>query len=115
MVRSTDGPGTLGWQHFHPMGDFPAEPWPTAETGAGRAETRSHSRVATILFPSSHPEPPASPPRLLVVDDNDAFRESLVALLVSGGIEVVAEVSSGREALEVAARLDPDVVLMDVR
>src|SRR5439155_22491523 len=47
--------------------------------------------------------------------DNDGFRESLVALLVSAGMEVVGEASSGREALELAEDVAPDVVLMDVR
>jgi signal transduction histidine kinase len=51
----------------------------------------------------------------MVVDDNDGFRESLVALLVSGGMNVVGEASSGREAVELLDELEPDVVLMDVR
>jgi signal transduction histidine kinase len=74
-------------------------------------------RMATILFPRTV-EPVATPtgaPRLMVVDDNEGFRESLVALLVSAGIDVVGEASSGREALEVAGDVLPDVVLMDVR
>jgi signal transduction histidine kinase len=50
-----------------------------------------------------------------VVDDNDGFRESLVALLISGGVDVVGEASSGREALDLVAALSPDIVLMDVR
>jgi DNA-binding NarL/FixJ family response regulator len=52
---------------------------------------------------------------VLVVDDNDGFRESLIALLVSGGIEVAGEASSGREALELVNEIRPDIVLMDVR
>lgn len=59
-----------------------------------------------------------SPParvRVLVVDDNDGFRESLLALLDAGDLEVVGEASSGLEALEVVEQVHPDVVLMDVR
>jgi signal transduction histidine kinase len=52
--------------------------------------------------------------RLLVVDDNDGFRESLAALLDGGDLEVVGEATSGLEALEAVRRLAPDVVLMDV-
>jgi signal transduction histidine kinase len=98
------------------MDDLPTDPWPSERRMAsGRDDSRPRSRVATILFPSARPESPAAPPRLLVVDDNDGFRESLVALLVSGGMEVVGEAAGGREALELAGRLEPDVVLMDVR
>jgi signal transduction histidine kinase len=78
------------------------------------AAGRSRSRVSTLLFPNTTETAP-SVPRLMVVDDNDGFRESLIALLVSGGIEVVGEASSGREALDMVERIAPDVVLMDVR
>jgi len=53
--------------------------------------------------------------RVLVVDDNDGFRESLLALLATDDLDVVGEARSGRESLELVAKLDPDIVLMDVR
>ncbi len=53
--------------------------------------------------------------RVLVVDDNQGFRESLLALLATEDLEVVGEASSGRESLALVASLRPDVVLMDVR
>jgi len=52
--------------------------------------------------------------RAVVVDDHPVFRRGLVALLRSSGIEVAAEATSGEEAVEVAARERPDVVLMDL-
>ena len=54
--------------------------------------------------------------RVLIADDDDLMRAGLVELL-SGEpeIEIVGEASTGREAVERARRLDPDVVLMDVR
>jgi len=54
--------------------------------------------------------------RVLIADDDDLMRAGLVELL-SGEpeIEVVGEASTGREAVERARRLAPDVVLMDVR
>lgn len=54
-------------------------------------------------------------PRVMVVDDNAGFRESLLALLDAGDLEVVGEARSGEEALSIIERLTPDVVLMDVR
>jgi signal transduction histidine kinase len=52
--------------------------------------------------------------RVLVVDDNDGFRESLLSLLETGDLEVVGEASSGLAALEAVEHVRPDVVLMDV-
>ncbi|MGI8886230.1 MAG: response regulator [Gaiellaceae bacterium] len=54
--------------------------------------------------------------RVLIADDDDLMRAGLVELL-SGEheVEIVGEASTGREAVERARRLTPDVVLMDVR
>jgi DNA-binding NarL/FixJ family response regulator len=58
-----------------------------------------------------------SPPlRVLIVDDNPVIRMGLRMLLQpEAGLEVVAEVGDGAEALAEAARSEPDVVLLDVR
>ena len=54
--------------------------------------------------------------RVLIADDDDLMRAGLAELLSGeAGIEVVGEASTGREAVERARRLGPDVVLMDVR
>jgi DNA-binding NarL/FixJ family response regulator len=54
--------------------------------------------------------------RVLVADDEDLMRAGLVELLSSDPtIEVVGQASTGREALQLAGRLRPEVVLMDVR
>jgi DNA-binding NarL/FixJ family response regulator len=54
--------------------------------------------------------------RVLIADDDDLVRAGLVELLSNDPtIEVVGQASTGREALERARRLSPDVVLMDVR
>jgi len=52
--------------------------------------------------------------RVLVVDDHRALREALVELLDLLGFEVVGEAADGADATAVAARLAPDVVLMDL-
>lgn len=54
-------------------------------------------------------------PRILIVDDHALAREGLKAVLAAGGFDVVADVATGEEAVELAQTLVPDVVLMDVR
>jgi DNA-binding NarL/FixJ family response regulator len=54
--------------------------------------------------------------RILLVDDQALFREGLRTLLsVRPDLEVVGEAENGREALDIAAQLQPDVILMDLR
>lgn len=70
------------------------------------------------------PEPPTAPAdpeaselevRVLLVDDHRTVREGLAALLRGEeGIRVVGEATNGPMAIELAARLQPDVVVMDV-
>ncbi|MGW3116215.1 response regulator [Streptomyces sp. NPDC001107] len=56
------------------------------------------------------------PVSVLLCDDHVVVRAGLRALLSSAdGIEVVGEAGSGEEALAMAARLHPDVVLMDLQ
>ena len=52
--------------------------------------------------------------RVAVADDHALFRESLKSLLVARGHEVVAEARNGREAVEVAKSIAPEIVLMDL-
>ena len=54
--------------------------------------------------------------RVLIADDDDLMRAGLVELLgADPEIEIIGQASTGREAVEQARRLAPDVVLMDVR
>ena len=52
--------------------------------------------------------------RVLVVDDHPMVRAGLASMLTDDEIEVVGEASSGAEAVESVARLDPELVLLDV-
>lgn len=55
-------------------------------------------------------------PRVLIADDHDLAREGLRALLErSGTYTVVAEASTGEEALALAAEHNPDLALLDIR
>lgn len=54
--------------------------------------------------------------RVIVADDQDLVRTGLVMILgAQPGIEVVGEAADGIQALEVATRLRPDVLLVDIR
>ena len=54
--------------------------------------------------------------RLLIVDDQQLFAESLSLFLTNYApeIRVIGIASGGRQAIDLAARLSPDVILMDV-
>jgi DNA-binding NarL/FixJ family response regulator len=53
--------------------------------------------------------------RVLIADDHRLFAEALQAILdADERIDVVAQAGDGREAVELARELDPDVVLMDI-
>jgi DNA-binding NarL/FixJ family response regulator len=54
--------------------------------------------------------------RVLLVDDDAAYLESLEALLANDErVKIVGKALSGEEALEIAAANEPDVVVVDVR
>jgi DNA-binding NarL/FixJ family response regulator len=53
--------------------------------------------------------------RVLVVDDQVLIRAGLAALLRAAGLEVVGEAADGEEAVRMAAAVEPDVILMDIR
>jgi len=53
--------------------------------------------------------------RVLLVDDHKMFRDGLRVLInAEPGMEVVGEAVDGREAVEMARRLSPDVAIMDI-
>ena len=54
-------------------------------------------------------------PRVLIADDQDLVRTGFRMILTARGITVVGEAADGAEALTEARRLQPDVVLMDIR
>lgn len=54
-------------------------------------------------------------PRVIVADDNAVVRSGLVSLLEAGGVNVIADAADGEKVIELAERLRPDLVLLDVR
>ncbi|MFN8223111.1 MAG: response regulator transcription factor [Gaiellales bacterium] len=51
---------------------------------------------------------------ILLVDDHPLTREALSALLEQHGFDVIGQASDGEEAIEMAADLDPELVLLDL-
>lgn len=57
----------------------------------------------------------SEPIRILIADDHFVVRQGLAALLVArNGMVVVGEAATGREAVDLARKLQPDVILMDM-
>jgi DNA-binding NarL/FixJ family response regulator len=57
----------------------------------------------------------SGPIRVLIADDHAMFRQGVREMLSTDeGIEVVGEAENGQEAVALAEKLDPDVVLLDV-
>ena len=57
----------------------------------------------------------SAPQRLLIIDDHPLFRRGVMQLVqMAGQFDVVGEASSGQEGIEMARRLAPDMVLLDL-
>ena len=52
--------------------------------------------------------------QVLIVDDNDMTRETLRVILRSEGYSVVGEAMDGDHAVDMAEKLKPDLILLDV-
>jgi DNA-binding NarL/FixJ family response regulator len=55
------------------------------------------------------------PGKILIVDDHPSFRATARAVLSADGFDVVGEAEDGGSGIEAAARLRPDLVLLDVQ
>ena len=52
---------------------------------------------------------------ILIVDDHPMLRRGVKQLLeLEAGLDAIGEASSGQEALEIAERLEPDLILLDL-
>jgi DNA-binding NarL/FixJ family response regulator len=54
-------------------------------------------------------------PTVLIVDDHAGFRDAATSLLEAEGFHVVGTAADGVQALSEAARLHPDIVLLDIQ
>jgi DNA-binding NarL/FixJ family response regulator len=56
-----------------------------------------------------------NPIRVLIADDHRLFAQALEAILATDErIEIAGHARDGREAVDLASKLDPDVILMDI-
>jgi two-component system response regulator NreC len=74
--------------------------------------------MTTYRTPSTTTTAPVKRPfgsiRVLIVDDHTVLRDTLRLLLeMHGEVEVVGEAGDGRQAIDLAEQLKPDVILMD--
>jgi two-component system, NarL family, response regulator DesR len=80
---------------------------------AGSRTTRCSSAPSS---PYRLPVSASQPIRILLVEDNDVFRQALELLLgMQAGLEVVGAVAEGTAVVAACQRLDPDVCVMDFR
>jgi CheY-like chemotaxis protein len=94
-------------------GDQPAATDSSASRGP-LAEDRASYDPAVQQHPSLTAAP-TPPPRVLIADDAPAMRTALRGLLQDHGLPVIGEAADGLQAVTMAAALQPDVVVMDVR
>jgi len=53
--------------------------------------------------------------KVLLIDDHTLFRVGLEGLLATRGIEILASVNTGIDSVELVKKLQPDIVLLDMR
>jgi AmiR/NasT family two-component response regulator len=58
---------------------------------------------------------PSAPCRIIIADDESLIRLDLREMLVHLGYDVVGEAGDGRSAIELARKLRPDLVIMDIK
>ena len=77
------------------------EPPSSEESPAGSAEKKHVAGAKKTL-------------RVLIVDDHEAVRRGLKSAVIGTGWDVCGEATNGKEAIEMARELQPDVVVLDI-
>jgi len=123
-VRSTNGGGSL-FIIAVPDGQKPLDRRQTTEDGRQKTVGVGPRAYPTSATPGNHgvgcPNAEESrlgsrlPLRVLLADDHKIVREGIQCMLVGEpDIEIVGQAGNGREAVDLAYELEPDVVVMDV-
>ena len=53
--------------------------------------------------------------KVTIIDDHTLFREGLQRLLVRHDIDVISSVSNGEEGINSIEKIEPDIILLDLR
>lgn len=77
-------------------------------------DVKTSSPATATTDPMSLPWRSASPPKILLVEDDPVSSQTMQSLLLRKGFTVVGVCVSGEEALDAARRSDIDLVLMDI-
>src|SRR5919199_384884 len=96
---------------------------PATRARARRSSPRCHSRCRVPPMSDMALEPEdgvlgqeQAPRRVIIADDHELARLGLRTMLApEPDLEVVGEAATGREAVELSRRLEPDLVLMEIR
>ncbi len=116
QVESTPGWGTRVRAMIPYRAEVPASVWggrASVETGPNAAYEVA-SRIKPL--PQTRAGGEAEKVRVLIVDDHAMVRQGVRAILeAGGGIGIVGEAEDGAQAVELAASLLPDVILMDLQ
>src|SRR6266480_1192707 len=79
------------------------------------SQRQAWARASWCIFPYRRSKPMDSL-RILIADDHPLFRKGMRTLLMAtAGTEVIGEATTGQEVIELAATLQPDVILMDLQ
>jgi CheY-like chemotaxis protein len=106
-------PGGLDLVSVAVAGDQPGPiSSPTLGGPVGDERAGYHLVVHQQPNPAAAPTPP---PRILLVDDIPAMRLAVRGLLEDAGLPVIGEAADGLQAVTMAAQLQPDIIVMDVR
>jgi DNA-binding NarL/FixJ family response regulator len=93
--------------------------WPYAcfyELGNSRLESQDSVRAARSYVKRTKAEPQkcSNVKRVLIVDDNPVIRKAVAAAFLSDGFAVCGEAENGRDAIDLAKKLIPDLIILDL-
>src|SRR5712691_12867689 len=112
MARLAPPEHTWGQRPNRWLGSFGPPCRRVTERTSSRDDGEGTARMSEQI---DRPDGHSSQPRVLLVEDDQGNRRRIREILANEGIDVVGEASDGQAGIDLTARLEPDVVLMDLR